>query len=106
MHYSKYLIKDNDQFVPYEYPQIEEDLDSLVASMAKMPSSQNTEMLLSFVKDHQMRSDWVNANQELAEMICTKSLPIKNLEALFASSSKNLSFRRQLEAYITEKFQA
>jgi hypothetical protein len=106
MIYSKYLIKDTDQFVPYEYPQIEEDLEALVVSMAKMPSAQNAEMLLSFVKDHSMRSEWVSANPQLAELICTKSLPTKNLEELFASSSKNLPFRKQLETYVTEKFGA
>ena len=106
MHYSKYLIKDTDQFVPFEFPQIEEDLDTLIGSMATLPSTQNTEMLLSFVKGHHMQSEWVNANPQLAEMISTKSLPVHNLEALFASSSKNLPFHKQLEAYVIQKFQA
>lgn len=104
MHYSRFLIKENDQFLPYDFPQIEEDLDVLVASMAKLPSLQNTEMLLSFVKDQSMRSEWVEANPALAEMISTQALPVKNLQALFASSSRNLLFRIQLEEYITQKF--
>lgn len=103
---SRYRIKDDDQFVPIEFPQIEEDVDLIVASMANWPTPQKTEMLLSFVKDHSMRSEWVSTNPELADMICTKTLPIKNLEALFASSTKNLLFRKQLEDYVTEKFGA
>lgn len=106
MHYSRFLIKDNDQFVPYDFPQIEEDVDVLVASMANLPSVQNTEMLLSFVKDHSMRSDWVSANPVLAEMISTNTLPVKNLEALFASCTKNQPFRQQLEEYIAQRFKA
>lgn len=100
------MIKDNDQFLPYDFPQIDEDLDILAASMAKLPSEQNTEMLLSFVKEHSMQSEWVSANPVLAEMICTKSLPVKNLEALFASCRRNLLFRIQLEEYIMQKFKA
>lgn len=103
MQISRYLIKNDDQFVPNEFPQIEEDVNLIVASMAKWPAQENTEMLLSFVKDRSMRSEWVNANPVLAEMICTKSLPLKNLEALFASSSNNLLFRIQLEEYIMQK---
>lgn len=104
MHYSRFLIKEHDQFVPFDFPQIEADLDVLVASMAKLPSLENKEMLLSFVKNHSMRSDWVGANPVLADMISTNTLPVKNLEALFASSTGNLPFRIQLEEYIIQKF--
>lgn len=105
MHYSRFLIKEHDQFVPYDFPQIEADLDVLVTSMAKLPSLENKEMLLSFVKDHSMRTEWVNANPVLAEMISTNTLPVKNLEALFASCRRNPPFRTQLEEYITQRFE-
>lgn len=104
MHYSRFLIKENDQFISFDFPQIEEDLDVLVASMAKQPSLLNTEKLLSFVKDRNMRAEWVEANPALAVMFSSNALPVKNLEALFASSSRNPHFRIQLEEYITQKF--
>lgn len=104
MHYSRFLIKENDQFISFDFPQIEEDLDVLVASMAIQPSLLNTEKLLSFVKDRSMRSEWVEANPALADMFSSNALPVKNLEALFASSNRNPHFRNQLEEYITQKF--
>lgn len=104
MQISRYLINDKDQFSPHEFPQIEEDVNTLVAAMAELPAPQKTEMLLSFVRDRSMRSEWVSANPALAKMICTHSLPVKNLETLFASSSRNLLFRIQLEEYVAQKF--
>lgn len=106
MHYSKYLIRDSDQFVPFDFPQIEEDLNTLVGTMATLPSAQNTEMLLSFVKHQHLPSEWASVNPQLANMISSKTLPLKNLEDLFASSHKNPLFSKQLEAYVKEKLGA
>jgi hypothetical protein len=106
MHYFRYVVKDTDQFDPANYPQIEDDLDTLIISMSQMPSTTNAEVVLSFTKDHSMQSAWVSSNPALAELISSKSLPVSNLEALFASCTQNLPFRRQLEAYITDRFKA
>jgi hypothetical protein len=104
MLYSKYLVKDTDRFVPARFPQVEDDLGSLIVAMAALPSALNTEMLISFCKDHCMQSEWVRTNPVLAELISSKSLPIANLEALFAACSTHAAFRGQLEAYITGRF--
>lgn len=104
MTYSKYLVKDTDQFDPYNFPGITDDLDVIVASMTQAPDLRNSAMLVSFVKDHHMESDWVVANPSQAEMISSKSLPVANLEALFASCVKNPAFRTQLEEYIQSRF--
>ena len=106
MIYSKYLVKDTDQFDPAYFPAIAEDMDAIVASMAGLPGSRNSAMLVSFAKDHCIESEWVKANPILAEMISSKSLPVSNLEALFASSGNNASFRLQLEEYILNRFEA
>ena len=104
--YTKYLVKDTDQFDPAHFPAITEDMDAIIASMAKLPGSRNSAMLVSFAKDHCLESEWVKANPILAEMISSKSLPVTNLEALFASSGKNSSFRKQLEEYVLSRFEA
>ena len=106
MIYSKYLVKDTDQFDPAYFPSITEDMDVIVASMAGLPGSRNSAMLVSFAKDHCIESEWVKANPILAEMISSKSLPVTNLEALFAASGNNSSFRLQLEEYILNRFDA
>jgi hypothetical protein len=105
MMYSKYLVKDTDRFNPDHFPAITEDLDVIIASMTKSLGLRNSEMLVSFARHHRMEADWVEANPALAEMISSKSLPLTNLEALFASSGKNLSFCQQLEEYVLNRFE-
>lgn len=104
MIYPKYLVKEADHFDPLYFPSITEDLDVIVASMGKSPGSSNSVMLVSFVRDQNLEADWVQANPALAEMITSRSLPVSNLEALFASSRNNPVFRRQLENYILDRF--
>lgn len=106
MLYSKYLVNDTDRFDPARFPGVEEDLDQLIVAMAALPSVLNTEMLISFCKDHCMQAEWVRTNPVLAEMISSKSLPIASLEALFAACRTHTAFRTELEAYITARFSA
>ena len=106
MLYSKFLVKDTDRFDAAYFPQVEEDLDNLIVSMAALPSVLNTEMLISFCKDHCMQAEWVRTNPVLAELISSKSLPVANLEALFAACRSHASFRGQLEEHITGRFRA
>ena len=101
MIYKKYLIKETDQFNPDDFPRLTEDLEIIGIAMASVPSAYNKEMLISFLKDHKIQNDWVNANPRLAEMISSKSLPVKNLEELFDSCSHNPTFRKGLEEYIS-----
>lgn len=103
MFYAKYLVKDGDHFDPEQFPQLMTDLDSIRLSMASLPVAFNTEMLLSFLKERSIKTEWVNSNPALAAMISSQTLPTTGIEALFASSTANPSFQNQLEAYITSE---
>jgi hypothetical protein len=100
MFYKKYLVKDTDHFDPDHFPSLMEDMDTIVMAMDATPAALNAEMLLSFLKSHSIRTEWVKAKPELAEMISSKSLPITGLEALFESCTENPDFRNQLEEHI------
>ena len=104
MIYKKYLIRDTDHFDPYNFPKLTEDLDTINVAMVAKPAAFNTDMLLSFLKDNSIRTEWTNANPQLAEMISSKSLPVEDLGAMFECCSKNPSFRKQLEEYIRSSF--
>ena len=103
MIYKKYLIKENDQFKPDDFPMLSEDLGMINLAMASVPSAFNTEMLISFLREHSIQSEQAFANPKLAEMIRSTSLPIANLEALFDSSNHNPLFQQQLAEYIRIK---
>ena len=69
MIYKKYLIKENDQFKPDDFPMLTEDLDTISIALASVPSAFNTEMMISFLRGHAIPSDWAVANPRLATMI-------------------------------------
>lgn len=104
MIYSKYLVKETDLFDPVFFPRIADDLDTLAEAMAKSPGLRHPEMLIMFARDNHLEADWVRANPALAEQISSKSLPVANLEALFAAARKNAAFCRSLEEYIGNRF--
>jgi undecaprenyl pyrophosphate synthase len=100
MVYKKYLIKDSDDFQASQFPQIIEDLEEIIRATAGVSAVNYADMLLSICKGHGMKAEWTTAHPDFAEKISTQSLPVKNLEALFDSCSRNPGFERQLEAYI------
>jgi hypothetical protein len=98
--YKKYTIKDSDSFIAAHYAGMEENLAQMSLMLAKLPSNHRKEMVLSFLKNHSMKTAWVEANPGLAEMITSKELPLGDLEALFESSRNNPSFRHDLEMHV------
>jgi hypothetical protein len=98
--FQKFFVGDGDQFVPSEFPPLKENLQQVNAQLANWPSVTKTEMIISFVKFHSIRSQEVKDHPELAALISSRSLPLQLIEDLFASCKKNPLFSKQLEDYI------
>jgi hypothetical protein len=102
--YQKFLIRPTDHFDAATFPFLEENISFAKGKLDIMPSVHRTEMLVSFLKDHCIKSEWVADNPELAELISSKVLPLTDFEALFESGKDNTAFVSELEAYIKEQF--
>lgn len=100
--FQKFLIRNTGQFIPSDFPQLEESLQQLAAQLAGKYEGPKTEMILSFVKDHSIRSQQVKDYPELAKLISSGSLPLYVMETLFDSSRPYPVFRKQLEEYLKE----
>ena len=98
--YQQILIKETDRFDPANFLQLETCLEKIVVQLNRESAGPKAEMLLSFVKDHCINSQFVVDHPSLATLISTKSLPLGAMEELFESSRNNQSFRKDLEAYI------
>lgn len=105
MLYSKYLIKETDRFDPLYFPKVEEDLDGLISARQGAHGFTDPAQLLAYTRDPGQRAAWLSAHPEVAEGIRSGALPIANLEALFDSCRANPLFRRQLEDYVTARFE-
>lgn len=104
--YHKFLIRETDRFDPANFPQLEICLDQITKQLNREPAGPKADMLLSFVKDHSIKSQHVTDHPALTLLISTKSLPLDSIEALFESSRNNPSFKKDLEAHIRSYFTA
>lgn len=98
--YQKFLIRETDRFDPTHFPQLQASLEKIVEQLNREPAGPKAEMLLSFVKDHSINSQFVLNHPKLATLISTKELPVGVMEELFESSRNNPLFKQDLEAYI------
>jgi hypothetical protein len=98
--YHKFLIKETDRFDPVNFPQLETSLEKIVVQLNREPAGPKADMLLSFVKEHSINSQYVADHPAVATLISTKSLPLGVLEELFDSSKSNPSFKKDLEAHV------
>ena len=96
----KYIIHSSDHFNPALFPQITDDIVVVRETIKKMPGAFHAEMLLSFAKNHCIKTDWVNSNPEFAALITSKALPINNFEMLFDCSNDNRIFQDEFEQYV------
>lgn len=103
-HYPKYLVKTEDEFHSFNFPQIEQDLDQIKEVSINVPHTFKAEILVSYTKNHSLKQELISANPLFAGLVTGNILPIANITSLFESSSRNSFFQKQFERYLEEKF--
>jgi hypothetical protein len=98
--YKRFLIKAGDHFDESNFPQLQDDMGAIKAGIAHLPEDFKNELIISFVKNQFIKTEWKERNPSLAEFVNSKSLAIEYLEELFDSCSENEVFRQELERYI------
>jgi hypothetical protein len=96
-------IGEIEKFDPNNYPKIVAELTTMLASLKLIPVYFKREMVISYLKDHCMRTEWIAANPNLAALITSGNLATTHLEMLFESCRWNKSFRTDLERYVKEQ---
>ena len=98
--YKKYLIRPDDHFDETNFPTLQDDIETIKASIETMPEEFTRTMFISFVKDRSIKKEWEVTNPSLAELLNSKNLPLQRMEELFDSCMDNKMFRQELETYI------
>jgi hypothetical protein len=102
LHYPKFLIKAEDQFDSFNYPQLLQDLDQINEASINIPQQMKAEILISFTKNHSLKNDWIVTNPKFAQLVTTGELPTGNIASLFEASSKNSLFQKQFELFLQQ----
>jgi hypothetical protein len=94
------IIRDYEQFSPANHPMAIHELSALIQGLSQIAIYFKVEIIVSFLKNHCLKNDWIDANPALTRMITSGFFKTSHLEALFTSYRNNNIFIKDLESYI------
>jgi hypothetical protein len=102
--YNKYLIHPADRFDQENFSSVIDEVQSILEKTNTFPSSFKSEIILSFLKNHTIQDNWIEANPGLTELVTSGTLFTGSIESLFKSCDNRLAFRQDLENYLKDIF--
>lgn len=99
-HYPKYLVKAEDEFESFNFPQLERDIIIINKASVDIPQTLKADILISYTKNHSLKNEWISANPEFAELVTAGAVPTSNIASLFEASTQNSNFQQQLEKFL------
>jgi hypothetical protein len=99
-------IGNDERFSDLRFPAAAKEVEDLLYALVKTRDLYRTEIVISFLRYHSVKSEWLKGNGKVVETLRSSSTAIVNLESLFSSSRNNPLFTADLEAYIGRKLSA
>jgi len=96
-------IKNNEQFNAANYPRAMSEFSTLRSGISEASVYFKVEIVVSYLKNHSLQTEWVDANPALTRMVTSGFFKTSHLESLFASARDNKIFIRDLEEYIRKQ---
>jgi hypothetical protein len=95
------IIKDYEKFSPVNHPKAFHELSVLNQGISHLPIYFKVEIIISYLKDHSLKTNWVEANPALSRMVTSGFFKTSHLESLFESCRNNKVFQNDVEEYIS-----
>jgi hypothetical protein len=95
-----YDINDTDKFDCLDYPVVMNELTTIKDRISYLPNFNKGDIIISYFKDHTIKTDFVNANPKLIKLITSGSFQAAHIELLFESCRKKPRFLKSFEDYI------
>jgi hypothetical protein len=99
--YTKYSTKGAERFDELLYPGVTSEVSNLRLQLVGIESAQKAAIVISLLKDHSIRTEWLHLNRKLAKLILSGSLSTSHVESLFNACSDNPKFTKSFENFIT-----
>jgi len=87
-------------FKATDYPSLSAEVHQVITDVRHTPVYYKSDIIISFLRDHSMKTEWIEANPVLAKIILSGSLVTKHIESLFDACRWNKPFRTQFERYL------
>jgi hypothetical protein len=98
-----YGVKQTDSFSEHLFPDVVKELEGLRLRSSEIRNPYKTDIIISFLKDHSIKTEWIPTNKEISKLMTSGSLTISHLESLFGSCKHNVIFLNGFEAYIKSR---
>jgi hypothetical protein len=95
-----FVIKDNENFNAANYPGAMSELSALRQGIADTSVYFKVEIVVSYLKNHRLQTNWIDANPALTRMVTSGFFKTSHLESLFESGRNNKVFIKGFEEYI------
>lgn len=100
-----YMLVHNseDIFNPETMPEMVKELSAIKEGTAHMPVYFKAEIIISYLKNHSIKNEWITANPKLANFMIDGLFKTKHIESLFEFCRMNQPFRHAYENYIQQR---
>lgn len=92
-----------DLFNPEKTPEMVKELSALNEGTAHTPIYFKAEIIISYLKNHSLKNEWITANPKLTDMMINGFFKTIHIESLFEYCRMNQPFRRSYEKYIQQQ---
>jgi len=90
-------------FNPDDFPLVVSEIDFLSLSLRGINSNYKSDIVISYLKDHSIKSTWARANPRVTELLTLTTFPISHIEAIFVSCRQNFNFLNEFEKYFRDR---
>lgn len=100
MSHNPYPILNTEKFHPENFPRMESEMATLIKGVAHFPFMHKADIIISYLKDHCLNTQWISINPRLSAVIASNFFSTAHIEYLFDSARKHDSFLLDFEEYI------
>ncbi len=93
-------ISVNENFNPKDFPELMECIESLKRVLKNYPNIDNTEIIISYCRDHAIHKKWFEANPVLSKDISNGDIDLSEVEFIFDLSPCDSRFRLEYEDFL------
>lgn len=99
-------ISNTDHFSVMDYPELAVEVAALQNQIAEIKTENTSEIIISFLRDHSIRTEFIVGADPVATLIRSGSVNIKHLEDVFSRSKNNKPFQLEVEEYLKRQLAA
>lgn len=96
-----YEVREEDKFDLQFYSEVEHELTIISRHLRQMTGNHKAEIVISFLKDHCIRTEWFKENDDVIKLITSRFLDTEHIEALFKGCRNNREFLNDFERCIS-----